>query len=115
MENKCEYFDERYVDDHSATRNSMSGETLYRRECRCNGTKERELCQCEGDCAKCDFCVCESFPKPCPCCGAKASVKSFSDGDNWLYWITCEKCGLLTKVCDDEKEAFVAWNRRVNE
>ena len=52
---RCQYFDEQYVVDHSATKSSMSGEMLYRKECRCNKTKEQKMCHCNGNDAKCDF------------------------------------------------------------
>ena len=67
--------------------------------------------------------------KPCPFCGADASIKScdgsggyYSDlGTSVLYGrklthylVRCRKCGVRTKAYATAKGVIIAWSRRVN-
>lgn len=86
----------------------------------CNGTKERDACDCGGDERKCDF-----YPerrktnelKPCPFCGGKA-VMHRSRHTNNRFVVYCsnkdEKCKAepCTNLFDTQEEAAEVWNRR---
>jgi len=50
---KCSSYEEQFIQDYGNSINT--GEILYRKECRCLGTKEQEICSCGGDEEKCDF------------------------------------------------------------
>ena len=49
--------------------------------------------------------------KPCPFCGGKAHIYQNYNG---YYVAQCDKCGIGTLLCSDEKTAKRRWNRRTN-
>ena len=50
----------------------------------------------------------------CPCCGgeAKHQIVELDDSIEEYQVIRCEKCGLETKWCNSESEAWDAWDTR---
>ncbi|MBR6184887.1 MAG: Lar family restriction alleviation protein [Clostridia bacterium] len=102
---KCSCYDEQYL----ISAYTQSNQPLYRKECRCRGTKEQEICSCGGDETKCDFYPYKRKPKPCPCCGhEEPDLRENSMG----AVIRCPVCGLQTAIWDDERMAISNWNRR---
>ena len=54
--------------------------------------------------------------KPCPFCGEKprpAATGFYPDPP--VYYIYCDGCGASGRMCNTEKEAIAAWNRRAND
>ena len=52
--------------------------------------------------------------KPCPFCGGNANIIAYPEFDpKRKVYVQCEKCGISTRMKDTPKEAFEAWNRRV--
>ena len=49
MMNKCECYEEKEIIDYSSLYSGRRITSI------CNGTKEREMCSCKGNRAKCDF------------------------------------------------------------
>ena len=106
----------------------------------CNGTRERDICNCGGDPTKCDFypeirekAERANTPKSCPCCGGDVEVKQSSIYGEEIIFVRCKNCGLRTKpvvvdhpvltkngldettryTADEAKETALAiWNRR---
>ena len=56
--------------------------------------------------------------KPCPFCGSKeVYTQTFTIGgisNNWLWNVKCTEQGCFAEgpICNSEKEAISAWNRR---
>ena len=113
--NKCSCFEESFVADYVATRSAGLGDVLYRKECRCRGTKEQDACSCGGDELKCDFYPEKREPKLCPCCNEKAEIKKISLGQVSTFCVSCNNCFLQTPYCDTKAEAIRIWNRREGE
>ena len=103
---KCSYYSERYVPVHAF------GDMVYSKQCFCYGTKECEICTCDGDETKCNFYPEKRKAKLCPCCNGKAEIKVFRDGGRMYHFIVCQVCGLCTSVCSTQAEAPQKWNRR---
>ena len=56
---------------------------------------------------------CKTKLKPCPFCGGKAEMLSYSEHE-WLVY--CKECdGMVEKWRETEEEAMEQWNRRVKE
>ena len=54
--------------------------------------------------------------KSCPCCGGTARLTAMrKTGAGFTAWVTCEECGLTTKIYDDIEDAVLAWNAREQE
>lgn len=115
--NKCSCFEERFVADYVATRNAGFGDVLYRKECRCRGTKEQDVCSCGGDELKCDFYPDKQQPKSCPCCGGSPILRRNAStvSDCVRYYVICRMCGLRTGMLSSESSAIKNWNRREGE
>lgn len=52
----------------------------------------------------------ETELKPCPFCGGKPNLRSYSKSRNWIVF--CSKCETETQVYESEQEAVKAWNSR---
>lgn len=48
--------------------------------------------------------------KPCPFCGGKPDLGSYSSSENWI--VVCSKCEAETQIYETEREAVKAWNTR---
>lgn len=48
--------------------------------------------------------------KPCPFCGGKPELGSYSRFGNWI--VVCSKCEAETQIYETEQEAIEAWNTR---
>lgn len=104
---KCSCYNEQYI----VADYTYDGEVLYKKECRCRGTKERELCACEGDELKCDFYPDKRDPKQCPCCGYEKPgfrVNKYATS----FYVQCPVCGMRTSEENDKRIALNIWNRR---
>lgn len=49
--------------------------------------------------------------KPCPFCGGKAEVKNIRG----ICFVTCKRCAADCRICNTEKDAADAWNRRASD
>lgn len=116
--NKCSCFEENFVADYVATRNAGFGDVLYRKECRCRGTKEQDVCSCGGDELKCDFYPEKRKPKPCPFCGGEAEIceiERYTHPAQRFFPTCCNPNCLgrnLGKGYQTLAEALCNWNRR---
>ena len=54
----------------------------------------------------------ETELKPCPFCGEKAHIYQDYTG---YYVAQCDKCGIGTLLCGDEKTAKRRWDKRVKD
>lgn len=52
----------------------------------------------------------ETKLKPCPFCGGKPDLGSYSSSGNWI--VVCSKCEAETQVYETEQEVVKAWNAR---
>lgn len=52
----------------------------------------------------------ETELKPCPFCGGKPNLRSYSKSRNWIVF--CSKCETETQVYESEQKAVKAWNSR---
>lgn len=48
--------------------------------------------------------------KPCPFCGGKPDLGSYSSSRTWI--VVCSKCEAETQVYETKREAVKAWNAR---
>ena len=48
--------------------------------------------------------------KPCPFCGGKAEMKSYT-----RFWVACDDCLSETSTYSTKEEAIEAWNRRAKD
>lgn len=56
--------------------------------------------------------------KPCGHCGAKAGIRIYTDSmysakPQDAYSVSCDDCGIETRIFLEKQEAIEAWNRRV--
>lgn len=53
--------------------------------------------------------------RPCPSCGGKAILwKAWPEKPTRGAWIACmDRCAVMTKEYETDKEAVAAWNNRV--
>ena len=107
---KCSSYEERFIPDYGHSINT--GELLYRKECRCLDTKEREICSCGGDENICDFYPEKRELKPCPFCGGTPAVYKQRRLNENEFSVVCGKCCAQTPGFT-EAYARRAWNRRV--
>lgn len=52
----------------------------------------------------------ETKLKPCPFCGGKPDLGSYSSSGNWI--VVCSKCEAETQIYETEQKAVKAWNTR---
>ena len=52
--------------------------------------------------------------KPCPFCGRKAILRSWTHTDGIYYTVECPKCYVDMGEYETIEEVTKAWNRRVN-
>ena len=53
--------------------------------------------------------------KRCPFCGGEAEIASFEYSDGMTYVVECKGCRTQSGEYDEMIEAFVNWNKRVEE